>query len=64
MPAGDSLPEHISNQPALLVILSGKIRYCDTSGQKELGTGATHPIEAHSPHGLIADTESVLLLIR
>lgn len=64
MPAGDRLPEHKTSQEAFLYLVSGNIRFIDASGEKPMAAGDHILIPAHVPHGVIAEMDSVFLLMR
>lgn len=63
--AGETLKEHTTPVPAILICIAGKAIYADETGNKvELNAGDYTPIEPNVKHKVSAQTECQLLLIR
>ncbi|MBF8150501.1 hypothetical protein ITJ86_11375 [Winogradskyella sp. F6397] len=62
---GETLKEHISKIPALLVCVSGNAVFSDENGKEiNLSTGVYVMIEINVKHKIIAKEESNFLLIK
>jgi quercetin dioxygenase-like cupin family protein len=61
----ESLKEHVSAVPALLICVEGEVVYETEKGEKvQLNTGDYLTIEAHLKHSVLAHRTSQLVLIK
>ncbi len=59
---GEQLTEHQAARPAVVQVLSGRLRFTVDGEQLDLSTGSWLYMAPQAPHSLIADEPTVMLL--
>lgn len=63
--ANQTLKEHVTQVPAMLVCISGAVVFENENGEKEgLKTGDYVNIEPHVKHWVVAQSDSQLILLK
>jgi quercetin dioxygenase-like cupin family protein len=60
--AGQGITEHRASRPAIVEVLSGRLRFTVDGEELEAGPGAWIHMTAGTPHALVAEERTVMLL--